>query len=425
MLDIKFIRENSDLVKNAVKVKKLENTVDIDEVLRLDKSYGDILKRVEDHRGLKNELSNTISKLTGEEREKLIVEATGVKGELEILEAKLKGTKTKLDEMLLWVPNPQAVDVPVGNGEEDNVSLRKEGKIPTFDFKVKNHLELGINLGIIDTERGAKIGGFRGYFLKNDGVDLEKALLNYATDLIKSKGFDFYTVPWMVKPQYLVGTGYFPWGEEDHYKNQDGMGLIGTAEVSLTSYYAGEVLEEKDLPIKLAGISPCFRREVGSYGKDTRGIFRVHQFMKVEQVVLLPEGEELSREWHEKMLGYSEEFLKNLGLSYQILLMCSADMGAGQRKKYDIETWFPSQNKYRETHSDSYFLDFQSRRLNIKYKDSKGKLKYVSTLNNTVAATPRLMAAVLENYQQKDGSIKVPKVLQKYMGKKLIKAKKN
>src|SRR3990167_9531661 len=376
MLDIKFIRENSDLVKNAVKVKKLENTVDIDEVLRLDKSYGDILKRVEDHRGLKNELSNTISKLTGEEREKLIVEATGVKGELEILEAKLKGTKTKLDEMLLWVPNPQAVDVPVGNGEEDNVSLRKEGKIPTFDFRVKNHLELGINLGIIDTERGAKIGGFRGYFLKNDGVDLEKALLNYATDLIKSKGFDFYTVPWMVKPQYLVGTGYFPWGEEDHYKNQDGMGLIGTAEVSLTSYYAGEVLEEKDLPIKMAGISPCFRREVGSYGKDTQGIIRVHQFNKVEQVVYTVADEAETRIWHERMTGLSEQLLSDLGLAYQILLMCTGDMGAGQRKKYDIETWFPAQARYRETPSASYFNDFQARRLNIKYQASDGSKKF-------------------------------------------------
>ena len=425
MLDIKFIRENSDLVKNAVKVKKLESTVDIDEILKLDRNYAEILKRVEDHRGLKNELSNTISKLTGEEKEKLISEATGVKNELGILEAKLKELRIKLNEMLLWVPNPPATDVPVGNGEEDNIVVRKEGRIPTFDFKVSDHLDLGINLGIINTGRGAKIGGFRGYFLKNDGVELEKALLNYATDFIRSKGFDFFTVPWTVKPQYLVGTGYFPWGEEDHYKNQDGMVLIGTAEVSLTSYYAGEVLEEKDLPIKLAGISPCFRREVGSYGKDTRGIFRVHQFTKVEQVVLLPEGEELSREWHEKMLGHAEELLKNLELPYQILLMCSADMGAGQRKKYDIETWFPFQNKYRETHSDSYFLDFQSRRLNIKYRNSNGKLRYVSTLNNTVVATPRLLATVLENYQQKDGSVKVPKVLQKYIGKKVIKAVSN
>jgi len=421
MLDIKFIRENSDLVKNAVKVKKLESTVDIDEILKLDRNYAEILKRVEDHRGLKNELSNTISKLTGEEKEKLISEATGVKNELGILEAKLKELRIKLNEMLLWVPNPPATDVPVGNGEEDNIVVRKEGRTPTFDFKVSDHLDLGI----INTGRGAKIGGFRGYFLKNDGVELEKALLNYATDFIRSKGFDFFTVPWTVKPQYLVGTGYFPWGEEDHYKNQDGMVLIGTAEVSLTSYYAGEVLEEKDLPIKLAGISPCFRREVGSYGKDTRGIFRVHQFTKVEQVVLLPEGEELSREWHEKMLGHAEELLKNLELPYQILLMCSADMGAGQRKKYDIETWFPFQNKYRETHSDSYFLDFQSRRLNIKYRNSNGKLRYVSTLNNTVVATPRLLATVLENYQQKDGSVKVPKVLQKYIGKKVIKAVSN
>ena len=202
---------------------------------------------------------------------------------------------------------------------------------------------------------------------------------------------------------------------------QDDLALIGTAEVSLTSYFAGETLDESELPKKLSGISPCYRREVGGYGKDTHGIFRVHQFTKVEQVVLLPEGEELSREWHEKMLGYSEEVLKGLGLPYEVMLMCTGDMGAGQRKKYDINTWFPAQEKYRETHSDSYFLDFQARRLNIKYKAKDGKTKFVYTLNNTVAASPRLLAAVLENYQQKDGSVKVPKVLQKYVGAKVIK----
>ena len=318
--------------------------------------------------------------------------------------------------MMFWVPNPPASDVPIGKNETGNVVYKKVGEIKKFDFKPLDHIELATNLKILDTARGVKIGGFRGYFIKGLGVELEQAILRFAADYMKKQGFEFMTVPWMVNKEYFRGTGYFPWGEEDHYITQDDQGLIGTAEVSLTSYYANEVLEEKDLPVKMVGVSPCFRREVGSYGKDTKGVFRVHQFTKVEQVVLLPEGEELSREWHDRMLEYSENVLQALGLSYQVLLMCTGDMGAGQRKKYDIETWFPSQNKYRETHSDSYFLDFQARRLNMKYKTKNGELKYVNTLNNTVAATPRLWAAVLENYQTSGGSIEIPKVLQPYMG---------
>jgi seryl-tRNA synthetase len=245
---------------------------------------------------------------------------------------------------------------------------------------------------------------------------LEQALLRYALDFMVKEGFTPMSVPVMVDSKYMTGTGYFPWGAEDHYKTQDEQALVGTAEVSLTSYYADEILEEKDLPVKMVGLSPCFRREVGTYGKDSKGIFRIHYFNKVEQVVLVPEGEEISREWHDKMLGYVETLLQNLGLSYRVLLMCTGDMGACQRKKYDVETWFPGQGTYRETHSDSYFLDFQARRLNMKYRDLKGELKYVSTLNNTVAATPRLLAAVMENYQQKDGSIVVPEVLRPYVG---------
>ena len=229
------------------------------------------------------------------------------------------------------------------------------------------------------------------------------------------------TVPLMVNKDAFWGTGYFPWGIEDHYTTQDNQGLIGTAEVPLTSYYQDEVLEEKDLPIKMVGISAGFRREIGAYGKDTKGLIRVHQINKVEQVVLTVADEEITREWHENMVSYSEEILQALKLPYHVLLMCTGDMGAGQRKKYDIETWFPSQNAYRETHSASYFNDFQARRLNMRYRTKTGETKYVYTLNNTVVATPRLLAAILENYQNEDGSINVPEVLQKYLGKKVIK----
>lgn len=281
-------------------------------------------------------------------------------------------------------------------------------------------MELGELLGILDTKRGAKIGGFRSYFVLGAGMQLEQAVLRYALDFMIKQGFTPMSVPVMVNKDYFVGTGYFPWGTEDHYATQDGQALIGTAEVSLTSYYADEILKESDLPVKLVGMSPCYRREIGSYGKDTRGVFRVHYFNKVEQVVLVPEGEDISREWHEKMLGYVETILQNLELPYRVLLMCTGDMGPGQRKKYDVETWFPSNSAYKETHSDSYFLDFQARRLNIRYADKEGNLKFVSTLNNTVAATPRLLAAVLENYQQKDGSVLIPEVLKPYMGVEVI-----
>ena len=424
MLDIKYIRENPREIKKAVADKQLTETIDIDKLLALDAEYLDLLRRVELHRGLKNQLSDNVSKVEDKKaREKLIKEATRVKNELADMERELKELKVKLDEMMLWVPNPPAEDVPYGEGEEGNVVVRQVGKTPSFKFKPKDHLELALDLDLVDIERGAKIGGFRGYFLKNEAVLLEQALLKHALDYMTEQGFEPMTVPWLVKPEYFVGTAYFPWGQEDHYVTQDGTALIGTAEVSLTAYYAGEVLDEKDLPAKLVGISPCFRREVGSYGKDTKGIFRVHQFTKVEQVVLVPADEEVSREWHEKMLGYVEKVLKDLELPYQVLLMCSGDMGAGQRKKYDVETWYPAQEKYRETHSDSYFLDFQARRLNMRYKTAKGEIKFVHTLNNTVIATPRILGAVLENYQQEDGSVKIPEVLQPYMGIKEIKRK--
>lgn len=417
MLDIKYIRENPEKVKKAIIDKQLAGTVDIDKLLQIDRRYLEVLQSVELKRNLKNTLSDDISKTKDKKvRDKLIEEATQVKEDLSGMEDELKNLKLQLDELMLWVPNVPAEDVPLGKSEEDNQIVRQEGKIKSFDFAPKDHLEIAQSLGIVDVERGVKIGGFRNYFLLNKGLVLEKAILNFALDTIESKGFDILDVPVMVKPEFFIGTGYFPWGEEDHYLTQDNMALIGTAEVSLTSYHSDEILNENDLPVRLAGISPCFRREVGSYGKDTKGIFRVHQFKKVEQVVLLPQGEELSREWHEKMLGYSEEVLRGLELPYQVVSMCTADMGPGQRKKYDLETWFPAQEKYRETHSDSYFLDFQARRLNMRYRDKDGELKFVCTLNNTVAATPRLLAAVLENHQNEDGSVSVPQALVKYTG---------
>jgi seryl-tRNA synthetase len=256
--------------------------------------------------------------------------------------------------------------------------------------------------------------------LRNDGLLLEQAILQYALKALVAEGFSAMSAPILVNDPVMWGTGYFPWGQEDHYRTQDGQVLAGTSEVALTAFYKDMMLTEKDLPIKMAGISPCFRREVGAHGKDTQGIIRVHQFNKIEQVVYTIADEAETRSWHETMVGLAERLVTDLGLSYRVLLMCTGDMGAGQRKKYDIETWFPSQDTYRETHSASYFNDFQARRLNIKYRTKNGDTKYVYTLNNTMAATPRLLAAVVENYQQADGSIRIPEVLQPYMGKSEI-----
>lgn len=416
MLDINFIKENKEKVLAAVKNKQLEGTVDIEALIQAHNDYLEVLKRVETNRSSRNKLSEEVSRASAEERPSLVEKAKEIKEVLQKDETELSDLKAKFDALMLWVPNVPAEDVPVGENESGNVVVKEVGEKREFNFTPKDHADLGKSLDIIDTERGVKIAGFRGYFLKNEGADLEQAVLKYAIDIMKSKGFTFMTVPWMVNPEYFLGTGYFPWGEDDHYRVQDNQALIGTAEVSLTSYYANEVLTEDMLPVKMVGVSPCFRREIGTYGKDTKGIFRLHQFTKVEQVVLTKNDEAETRKMHDEMLSYSEEVLKGLNLPYRVLLMCTGDMGPGQRRKYDIETWVPSQNAYRETHSDSYFLDFQARRLNIKYKTKEGKLEYVYTLNNTVVASPRILIPILENYQQEDGSIIVPEALRKYTG---------
>ncbi len=408
MLDIQFIRDNPEKVKEAAKKKRLNPDV-VDEVLRLDKLRRELIGEVEALRAERNKLTQADRERGGE-----------IKKRLKDIEPELKRVEAGFTDLMLQVPNIPAEDVPVGPDETGNKVHRTWGKPKEFAFPVKDHVELGLNLNLLDLERGVKIGGFRSFFTKNELVVMEYGLLDYALRFMIKQGFEPMTVPWLVNDAALWGTGYFPWGLEDHYSTQDGTKLIGTAEVSLTAYHQGEVLREEDLPIKMVGISPCFRREVGSHGKDTRGIFRLHQFNKVEQVVLCKNDEGESRRWHEQMLGFSEQVLEDLGLPYRVMLMCTGDMGAGQVKKYDIETWYPAQKSYRETHSDSYFLEFQARRLNMRYKTKSGEIKFVHTLNNTVVATPRILGAILENYQDKDGSVTVPKILQEYLGKKTI-----
>lgn len=422
MLDIGFIRDNAGLVKQAAENKNLDPKI-IDDLLEVDKNRRDLLAQVEALRAKSNANADKIKDQVfagGKPDSDLVENGRKIKEELKELEPSLKDLEDRFDELMLSVPNVPAMDTPVGPDESGNVVVRQVGEIPEFDFNPLSHDALMEKLDMLDTKRAVRIAGFRSYYLKGDGVLLEQALLRYAMDLLISEDFVPMTVPVMVNKDAMVGTGYFPWGSEDHYKTQDGQILTGTAEVALTAYYQGETLSGKDLPIKLVGVSPCFRREVGAHGKDTQGIIRVHQFNKVEQVVYTVADEEITRDWHEKMTGYSETLLQNLGLSYQVLAMCTGDMGAGQRKKYDIETWFPAQKKYRETHSASYFNDFQSRRLGIRYQAEDGSLKHVYTLNNTMAASPRLLAAIVENFQTADGTINVPEVLQPYMGKSEI-----
>jgi len=422
MLDIQYLRDHADTIRQACRDKQLDPTV-VATALDLDQKRRQLLGQVEELRFQGNQNAAAMKKAiqeTGAPDPDIIAQGSELKKHLKELEPSLKEIEDLLKMALYAIPNVPASDVPVGPDESGNLIVRQMGALPQFEFEPKPHYELMEKLDLLDTTQAVKIGGFRSYFLKNEAVLLEQALLNYALRKLAAAGFTTMTAPILVNETAMWGTGYLPWGKEDHYMTQDGQILAGTSEVALTSYYLDQTLNEKDLPIKMAGISPCFRREVGSYGKDTKGIIRVHQFMKVEQVVYTVADENSTREWHQKMMELSESILQDLELPYQVLLMCSGDMGAGQRKKYDIETWFPAQKAYRETHSASYFNDFQARRLNIRYRAQDGTLKYVYTLNNTMAASPRLLAAIIENYQQADGSIKVPTVLQELTGTQRI-----
>jgi len=415
MLDIQFIRDNPDKVKKAAKDKGLNPEV-VDRVLELDKKRRELLVEVEELRAERN-------KLTKED----IKKGREIKKKLKDLEPQLRKIEGDYKKTMLQIPSVAAKEVPVGKDEKDNKLVRKWGKLPKFSFKAKDHIELGESLDLLDLERGVKVAGFRGYFLKNEAVLMQLGLMQYALEKLISKGFKAMIPPTLVKRETLFNTGHFPWGEMDIYKTfndekeEDKRYLAGTAEVPLVSYHSGEILNEKDLPILYAGFSPCYRREIGSYGKDTRGIYRIHEFLKIEQVVICKNDMKESEEWLEKLAVYAEEILKELKLPYRVMMMCTGDMGEPQIKKYDIEAWMPSRKGYGEIMSDSMMGDFQARRANIKYKNKKGGVKYVHMLNNTAIASPRTLIAIWENYQQKDGSVRVPEVLQKYVGKKVIK----
>lgn len=417
MLDIKFIRENKDLVIEGAKKKHIK--FDPTELIQLDDQRKELLTAIEKMRADQNAVSFRLPQLkeAGEKAE-LISQMKILKEALQKEEEKLKAVMIKWQELMLQVPNLPDISVPEGASDADNKEVKVWGEIPKFDFAPKDHVTLMEALDLADFEAGSRVSGFRGYFLKNEGAELEFAVWQLTMDLFREKKSDYKVmfVPSLVKRDTLLGTGYLPQGEDDMYKTQDNDYLAGTAEVATMSYFADKVIDKNDLPKKVLAFSPAFRREAGSYSKDVKGLYRVHEFMKFEQVVICEANHETSVKYHEELLLNAEHLLQALNLPYHVVVNCGGDLGLGQVKKYDIETWMPSKNKYGETHSCSYFHDFQARRLNIKYRDADGKLKFVHSLNNTAVATPRILIQIIENGQQADGSIKIPEALRKYMG---------
>lgn len=414
MLDIKFIVNNPDVVKKAAQDKNM--SVDIDRLLAVYEDVKAITSQADSLRGERNSLSREIPKLQGAEKEQGVVRVRELKDEISELEGRLSGLKEEFDELMLQVPSVPLPEVPIGKGEEDNVELRRVGNIPKFDFEAKDHLELAEALDIVDIPRAVNIAGSRSYMLKNEGALLELAVTRFVIDHLWAKGFHLLTVPVLVRERAMTGTGYFPLGREQAYAiPEDELYLVGTSEVPMVSFHQDEILSYRDLPRKYTALSTCFRREAGTYGKDTRGLYRVHQFQKVEQVVFCEADDEVAKKLHMELLANVEEILQALELPYRVALACTGEIGAGQVRKHEVETWMPSRNAYSETHSCSTLNDYQSRRLNIKYRDSDGKSKFCYTLNNTGIASPRILIPLLENNQNADGSVTVPPALRTYM----------
>jgi seryl-tRNA synthetase len=415
MIDIKKLRENPEHFKKGAEKKKF--TADIDGALAIDEKRRKLQASIDSRKKVLGEKSRLIKKETGAGREKLQAELKSFSREIKEDEQKLKDNESDLNRVLLTIPNPPMDDVPVGVDEEDNVEIRTVNEPPEFSFKPKDHVEIGSVLDLFDIERGVKVAGSRSYYLKNEGALLENALIRYALDVLVERGYAPLITPVIVREDCMVGSGYFPVGREEAYAiEKDGLFLIGTSEVTLVSYHMDEILAEDALPLKYSGCTTCFRREAGSYGKDVRGLYRVHQFQKVEQVVLCKNDAEEMARIHAELLSNAEFIVKSLGLAYRVVEVCTGEMGMGQVKKHDIECWMPGRGGFGETHSCSSFGDFQSRRSRIRYKTKNGGNLFPFTLNNTAVASPRLIIALVENFQNEDGSVNIPEVLVPYMG---------
>lgn len=413
MLDIQFIRENKARVADAITKKRVE--LNLEKLLHLDEERRNLVTKRDQLLGERNSLSIDQAKERG----------PAIKAELAEIEPKLQDVQRMFDALMLQVPQIPDAAAPVG-GEEANVEIKRVGEPTSFDFIPKDHIELGTALDLLDLERGAKVSGFRGYYLKNEAVLLHYGLMQLALERMREQGFTLMAPPTKVREMALIGSGHFPAGRVEVYQvgnaarfeganEKDPEFLVGTAEPSLLAYHADQTLDGQDLPIRLCGISPCYRSEIGSYGKDTKGLYRIHEFMKVEQVVLCSADDAEQQKQFEAMLEIAESLLRSLELPYRVLDIATGDMGPGKVRQYDIETWMPSRNGYGETHSNSMLGDWQARRLGIKYTDAEGVKRYAYTLNNTVIASPRILIALLENHQQADGSVKIPEPLRQFV----------
>jgi len=415
MLDLKQIRENPEQLRRAIADKRL--SLDLDALLAADQSALALARKLQELQELRNGNAKLIPKASAEERPALIAEGRRIGEEIAAMKPAIDAADVALRDFLLLVPNIPAESAPRGASEADNVVVKTVGEPPRFDFAPLDHVALLEKHGWADLPRVAKVAGSRSYALKGDGVLLEQSLLRFALDRLVERGFTPMSVPSFASEAAFIGTGHFPSGRDQVYHLEaDDKYLTGTSEVTLNALHSGEILAEADLPVRYAGISACFRREAGSAGKDVRGLIRVHQFNKVEQYVICKNDPEESERWHKTLLEISESILVDLEVPYRVVECCTGDMGLGKYKMFDVESWVPSEKLYRETHSCSNLHDWQARRSDLRYRDSAGKVRYCHTLNNTALATPRFLVPLLENHQQADGSVRLPKALQAYLG---------
>jgi seryl-tRNA synthetase len=415
MLDRRFVRENPEAVQAAIRVKGID--LDVGELLRLDQSSRELQRELDEAQTRRKSFAKQFAEADEATRVRLKAEHEEQDLHLKSVREQLTQVSDELQALLLRTPMIPWTGTPVGPDDSANVTIRTWGEQPVFDFQPRDHVELLENRGWAEFGRARKVAGERAYALTGDMVLLERALLSYALDHLIERGSTVISVPAMVRDDALTGTGQFPAHREETYAiTADDLYLAGTAEVALVGLHSGEILDAKALPIRYAGISPCFRREAGSAGRDVRGLLRVHQFEKVEQFVICAADDEESDRWHAELLGAAEHLLQGLGLHYEVVECSTGDMGAGKYRMNDINTWFPSLGRFRETHSCSSLHDWQARRASVRYRDTDGTVKFAYTLNNTAIATPRLLAALVENYQTADQKVRVPKVLRPYLG---------
>ena len=414
MIDIKDLRADPDKYVQAATNKRID--VDIAAILEVDSRVRAVQQTLQEVRTAQRAAGKAIAQLKGPQKQTAIADMAELKQRGKVAGDLLAELQPTLDEQLLRVPQPPAAEAPLGKDDTENVMLRTVGEIPTFDFELKDHVRLGETLDIVDVPRGVKLAGTRNYVLKGAGCLLHQAVLHLAQDRMVRRGYTPLTVPVLVREEMMYGTGYFPLGRDQAYlAERDHLSLVGTAEVSVTALHAEEIFNEADLPKKYVALSTCFRREAGAAGKDTYGLYRIHVFDKVEQVIVCRNDAGASLAHHQEILANAEDVMQALELPYRVVNVCTGDLGQGQVQKFDIETWMPSRNSYGETHSASRFHEFQARRLNLRYRDGQGTTRFCHTLNNTVIASPRILIPILELYQNADGSVTVPAALRPYM----------